>query len=218
MIKPEQLAPMIDHTLLRPDARPEEIERLCHEARENGFAAVCVNSCYVPLVSRLLKGSPVKVCTVVGFPLGAASTESKAFEAEWAVGQGAQEVDMVMNMGWFKAGETARVQEDMAAVVKASTGAVVKVILETCLLTGEEIRRACALAERAGARFVKTSTGFSSGGATVEAVKIMKESVGQRLMVKASGGIRYLASALAMVEAGADRIGTSSGVKILRGA
>lgn len=217
MIKPEQLAPMIDHTLLRPDARPEEIERLCREARENGFAAVCVNSCYVPLVSRLLKGSSVKVCTVVGFPLGAASTESKVFEAEWAVRQGAQEVDMVMNLGWFKAGETARVQEEMAAVVKASAGALVKVILETCLLTGEEIRRACALAERAGARFVKTSTGFSSGGATVEAVKIMKESVGQRLMVKASGGIRDLASALAMVEAGADRIGTSSGVKILRG-
>ena len=185
------IAEYIDHTLLKADAGKEDIERICREAAEYGFASVCVNSCWVPLVSSLLKGTGVHVCTVVGFPLGAMSSRGKADETAEAVRDGADEIDMVLNIGYLKSGMLAEAEEDIKAVRNACQGKILKVIIETCLLTDDEKRTACALAVSAGADFVKTSTGFSTGGATVHDVALMKEAVRDKgLKVKASGGIR----------------------------
>lgn len=209
------LAGLIDHTMLKADARRDTIIRYCREAREQGFASVCVNSAFVPLVAKELAGSAVKACCVVGFPLGAMLTAAKAFEAAQAVKAGAQEVDMVINISALKDGDDAFVEEDIRAVVEASGEALVKVIIETCLLTDEEKRKACRLAVKAGAAFVKTSTGFSTGGATVEDVALMKAAVEGKALVKASGGIRTPEDAKALVEAGADRIGAGNGMVLL---
>ena len=203
---------MIDHTMLKADATKETIIRYCREAKEHEFASVCVNTCFVPLVADELKGSEVKTCCVVGFPLGAMLTTAKAFEA---VKAGADEVDMVINISALKDKDDNYVEDDIRAVVEASKGAVVKVIIETCLLTDEEKVRACELSVKAGADFVKTSTGFSTGGATVEDVALMKKTVGGRAKVKASGGIRTPEAAKALVEAGADRIGAGNGIVLL---
>lgn len=212
-----KIAGYIDHTLLKADATEEQIKQLCREAREYHFASVCVNSCHTELVTRELLDSGVKTCVVVGFPLGASLSEVKAFEAMKAVEMGAREIDMVMNIGALKEGSFDRVQRDIRTVVETvGEWALVKVILENCLLTEGEKKKACELALEGGAHYVKTSTGFSSGGATVDDVKLMKECVGDKARVKASGGIRTLEQALAMIEAGADRIGASSGVKIVR--
>lgn len=214
----KQIARMIDHTLLKPDAVTSEIEALCKEARVYDFASVCVNPCWVKLCAELLKDSEVKVCTVIGFPLGAASPETKAFETRQAIADGAGEVDMVINIGALKDRDTGTVEYDIRAVTDAADGkALVKVIIETSLLTDEEKRLACELAVKAGADFVKTSTGFSGGGATVQDIKLMREAVGPDIGVKASGGVRDKESALAMVEAGATRIGASAGVSIVKG-
>ncbi len=210
------IAGYIDHTVLAADATKERIESLCREAAEYGFASVCVNSCWVPLAARLLEGSTSKVCTVVGFPLGAMESDAKAYEARKAVENGADEIDMVINVGFLKSGMTDEVLEDIKAVRKACEGHTLKVIIETCLLSDEEKRIACELSEKAGADYVKTSTGFSTGGATVEDVRLMRSVVGDRLGVKASGGIRDYKTALAMIEAGASRIGASAGVRIVK--
>ena len=210
------IAKYIDHTLLAADATKERIETLCKEAYEYGFASVCVNSCWVKTCAELLKGSDVKTCTVVGFPLGAMDTVSKAYEAETAVRNGADEVDMVINIGYLKSGMADEVLEDIKAVREATKGKTLKVIIETCLLTDDEKRTACELSEKAGADFVKTSTGFSTGGATVEDVALMKAVVGDRLSVKASGGVRDYKTAKAMIDAGASRIGASAGVRIVK--
>jgi deoxyribose-phosphate aldolase len=212
-----QLASLIDHTLLKPDAMPEAIERLCREAAEYGFASVCVNPGNVVRAARLLRGTRVNVCTVIGFPLGATTSLAKAFEARDAVAGGADELDMVLNVGALKAGDETLVSRDIRAVVEAADGRVVKVILETGLLTEEEKVRACLLVKEAGAAFVKTSTGFGPGGATVEDVQLMRRTVGPDFGVKASGGIRDRETAERMVAAGAIRLGTSSGVGIIRG-
>ena len=209
------IAKKIDHTMLKADATSETIKRYCKEAREYGFASVCVNSCHVPLIAYELKGSDVKVCCVVGFPLGAMLTSAKAFEASEAVKAGAEEVDMVINVGAIKDQNWTFVKDDIKAVVDASKPAIVKVIIETCLLTDEEKVKACELAEEAGAAFVKTSTGFSTGGATLEDIKLMKKTVGDRLEVKASGGIRTPEFAQELIEAGADRIGAGNGIILL---
>ena len=211
-----ELSKMIDHTLLKPDATQEDVRRICGEAKTYGFASVCVNSCYAALVREELHGSGVKTCCVVGFPLGAMSAAAKAFEAEQACADGAQEIDKVLNIGALKAGDDAYVLCDIGAVVAAACGAIVKVILETCLLNDDEIVRACRLAVQAGASFVKTSTGFGSGGATVHDVALMRQTVGPEIGVKASGGIRTRADAVNMIEAGASRIGTSAGAAICR--
>lgn len=210
------IAGYIDHTLLAADAKKEDIVRICAEAKEHHFASVCVNSCWVSLASSLLRGTGVHVCTVVGFPLGAMEASSKAGEAADAVRNGADEIDMVMNIGFLKSGMKDEVLEDMKAVRAACSGRILKVIIETCLLTDDEKREACVLAEKAGADFVKTSTGFSKGGATVHDVALMKSVVGDRLGVKASGGVRDYATAKAMIEAGATRIGASAGIAIAR--
>jgi deoxyribose-phosphate aldolase len=213
-----KMASMIDHTLLKPDATGEAIDSLCKEAREHEFAAVCVNPYYVRRAKRILEGTKVKVATVIGFPLGANTKEVKAFEAEDAVKNGADEVDMVINIAALKNGEYDLVRDDIKAVVGATKDkAAVKVIIETCLLTDEEKIKACQLAKEAGADFVKTSTGFSTGGATVEDVKLMKETIGDSLKIKASGGIRDYKTAKAMVDAGASRIGASASIKIVEG-
>ncbi|MEE1377475.1 MAG: deoxyribose-phosphate aldolase [Oribacterium sp.] len=206
---------MIDHTMLKADASKNTIIRYCEEAKQYGFASVCVNTAFVPLVAEQLKGSQVKTCCVVGFPLGAMLTSAKAFEAAEAVKAGAQEVDMVINISALKDHDDKQVEDDIRAVVEASKGAVVKVIIETCLLTDEEKVRACELSVKAGADFVKTSTGFSTGGATVEDVALMRKTVGERAQVKASGGIRTPEMARALVEAGADRIGAGNGIVLL---
>lgn len=210
-------AQMIDHTLLKPDATQDQIIKLCSEAREHHFASVCVNGYWVKLVKELLRGSGVKTCAVVGFPLGAMATEAKAFEAGLAFDDGADEVDMVINIGALKSKDYDTVARDIHAVVAESAAqhGVVKVIIETCLLTEEEKVKACLLAKLCRARFVKTSTGFSTGGATVEDVELMKSVVKDDMSIKASGGIRSLEDMEKMYEVGADRIGTSSGVKIL---
>ncbi|MFJ7826836.1 deoxyribose-phosphate aldolase [Psychrobacillus sp. NPDC096623] len=214
----ENIAALIDHTLLKQDATKNQIEKLCEEAKTYTFASVCVNPTWVNLSASLLKESPVKVCTVIGFPLGASTTAVKAFETTNAIENGADEIDMVLNVGALKDQDYNLVQKDIEAVVTAAKDkAIVKVILETCLLTDEEIIKASELSKAAGADFVKTSTGFSTGGATVEAVKLMREAVGPNLGVKASGGVRNLADVEAMVEAGATRIGASSGVEIVKG-
>lgn len=208
----------IDHTLLKPDASKEGVEKLCKEAAEYNFKAVCVNPSHIELCKRLLKDTEVKVATVVGFPLGANTTETKVFETKDSVLKGADEIDMVINIGALKEGDHQLVENDIKAVVNACEGkAIVKVIIETCLLTDYEKRKACELSMSAGAHFVKTSTGFSTGGATVEDVALMKSVVGSNLEVKASGGVRDRETALLMIEAGATRIGTSSGIKIIEG-
>lgn len=207
---------LIDHTLLAAQATQMQIETLCEEALAHGFCSVCVNPVWVPLAKEKLAGSDVKVCTVIGFPLGASASRVKAFETRTAIDSGAQEVDMVMNIGWAKAGGWDKVEADIKAVVDAASGkALVKVILETCLLNDDEIRQACEAAVRAGADFVKTSTGFSSGGATEQAVRLMRETVGASVGVKASGGIRSAEDMKKMTAAGADRIGASAGKALL---
>lgn len=207
----------IDNTLLKPDATEDGIRKLCAESIEYGCASVCVNPCFVKLASECLRGTGVCVCTVVGFPLGANATEIKAMEAAWAAAQGAQELDMVINVGKLKAGDDEYVLNDIKAVVRASGGRLVKVIIEACLLTDDEKIRACALAKRAGAQFVKTSTGFAASGATQADVKLMRETVGADMGVKAAGGVRDYDSALNMLNAGATRIGASSGKTIVEG-
>ncbi len=210
-----KLAKMIDHTILKATATEDDVKRLCAEARAESFASVCVNPLHVPLVAKELEGSGVLTCCVVGFPLGANASEVKAAESEFAVSQGAEELDMVINVGALKAGDHDRVLRDIAAVVDAAAGRTVKVIIETCYLNEEEKRQACRAAMEAKAHFVKTSTGFGSGGATVEDIRLMRETVGDTMKVKASGGVRSYADAIAMIEAGADRIGASSGIAIL---
>lgn len=206
----------IDHTLLKADATQDKIETLCKEAKEYDFASVCVNTYWVSFCAKQLEGSDVKVCTVVGFPLGAMSSNAKAFETKDAIEHGASEIDMVLNIGEMKAGHYDVVRDDVKAVVEAAKGHCVKVILETCLLTKEEIVKACELCIEAGATFVKTSTGFSTRGATVEDVKLMKETVKDKCLVKAAGGVRCRADLDNMIEAGADRIGTSAGVALMQ--
>ncbi len=212
------IASMIDHTLLKPEATPAQIEKLCAEAAEYHFASVCVNPVYIPLAARLLKGTGVKVCCVVGFPLGAIAPEQKAAEAASCAAMGAEELDMVIHVGAAKAGDWALVQRDIEGVVKAAAGHTVKVIIETCLLTDEEKVRACEAAKAAGAHFVKTSTGFSTGGATTHDIALMRKTVGPEMGVKASGGIRDYETAMAMIEAGANRIGASAGIAIVAAA
>lgn len=209
------IAPFIDHTLLKPDATQAQIKRLCDEARTHGFASVCVNPVWVPFAKEQLQGCDVKVCTVIGFPLGANTPQVKAFEAQDAVQNGADELDMVLNIGALKAGDNAAVLEDIRAVRKATAGKILKVIIETSLLSDDEKRTACELAAQAGADFVKTSTGFNGGGATVQDVALMREQIPATMHVKASGGVRTRADAEKMIAAGAQRIGTSGGVKII---
>lgn len=211
------LAAMIDHTLLKPDATEEQVRKLCEEALTYQFASVCVNAHWVKKASEWLQGSAVKVCTVVGFPLGATTKETKAFETRQAIKNGASEIDMVLNIGALKSGDENTVKDDIAAVVEAADGYLVKVILETGLLSEDEIVKACQLAKEAGAHFVKTSTGFGYGGATVEHVQLMRKTVGDQVGVKASGGIRDGETARKMIEAGANRIGASSSVAIVSG-
>jgi deoxyribose-phosphate aldolase len=212
------VASLIDHTLLKPDASQEEVEKLCKEAREFGFASVCVNPCWVKLASSLLEGSRVKVCSVVGFPLGAAKKEVKSYETRRAILDGAREIDMVMNVGAMKSQDYRLVEEDMRDVKETCGRAVVtKVILETALLTDPEKVKACEIAKRAGMDFVKTSTGFGPGGATEEDVKLMRSVVGEGMGIKAAGGIRDAETAARMIQAGATRIGASASVKIVGG-
>ena len=212
-----QFASYIDHTLLKPEATKEEIEQLVNEAKEYKFASVCVNPYWVSFCAEKLKETSVKVCTVIGFPLGATSTETKVFETKQAVQNGAEEVDMVINIGELKAKNDSAVKKDIEAVVNAAKGsAITKVIIETSLLSDEEKVRACQLAKEAGAHFVKTSTGFSNAGSIVEDVRLMRETVGPEMGVKASGGIRDYEKMKAMIDAGANRIGASSGVKIMQ--
>jgi deoxyribose-phosphate aldolase len=211
------IARLIDHTILKPEALREEVTNICAEALRYEFASVCVNAFWVPLVASELRGSPVKVCTVAGFPLGATSTAAKVAETRAALSDGAEEIDMVINVGALRGGETVAVESDIHAVVEVShaSGAIVKVIIETALLTDREKVLACQLAQAAGADFVKTSTGFSKSGATVEDIALMRGTVGPKMGVKASGGIRTLADLKAMVAAGATRIGASAGVRIV---
>lgn len=210
-----EIAATIDHTLLKATATAESVRTLCAEARTHRFASVCVNPGWVPLCVAELAASGVPVCTVIGFPLGANASEIKAAEASLAVRQGATEIDMVINIGKAKAGDWKGVQDDIAAVVKASKPEIVKVIIETCYLNNEEKIKACQAAMAAGADFVKTSTGFGTGGATLDDVALMRATVGAAMKIKASGGIRTRADALAMLRAGADRIGASAGVSIV---
>lgn len=211
------IASLIDHTLLKPEATREQIEKLCREAKEYGFFSVCVNPYHVAYAKSLLAGSDVKVCTVVGFPLGANTSEIKALETMQAIREGAEEIDMVINIGALKANSFREVANDIRAVVTAANGKLVKVIIESCLLQKEEIVIACQLSMEAGAHYVKTSTGFSSGGATAEDIALMRKTVGDKLGVKASGGIRDLETLQQMVKAGASRIGTSNGVAMIKG-
>lgn len=217
-MKKHDIARMIDHTLLAPNASSEDIRRLCREAAENDFASVCIQPCYVPLAAECLKGSRAKVCTVIGFPLGVNCTEIKAAEAAQAVADGADEVDMVLNRSLVADGRWAEVQKDIEAVVAAAKGRLVKVILEATELQPDELTEAARTAVAAGADFVKTSTGFVGGGARVEDIRIMKEAVGDRAQIKASGGIHSYDEAMAMIAAGATRIGASAGLAILAGA
>ena len=215
---PEQLAKYVDHTLLKPEASQEQVKKVCDEARQYKFASVCVNPNYIGYVAQQLAGSGVAPCVVVGFPLGATMPEVKAAETAAVIALGAKEVDMVVNVGAIKTGDWQLVKRDIEAVVGAARGkALVKVIIETCLLTDEEKVKVCTVAKLAGADFVKTSTGFSTGGATVEDVRLMRQTVGPDMGVKASGGVRDYAGAVEMIKAGATRLGTSSGVKIVSG-
>ena len=220
-IKPRDMAKMIDHTNLNATATVEEIKQLCEEALEYQFASVCVNPIYVPLATKLLEESSVKVCTVIGFPLGASTTETKAFETKNAIKNGAQEVDMVMNIGAFKSGAYDMVRSDIKGVKDATKASgvtsdvIVKVILETCYLDEDEIVKACEIVKDVGADFVKTSTGFGTAGAEEEKISLMRKTVGRDIGVKASGGIKNFEQALSMLDAGANRIGASSGVNIV---
>jgi len=220
-IKPKDMAKMIDHTYLKPTGRVEDIKKLCEEAREYEFASVCIHPIFVPFAAKQLKESSVKITTVIGFPLGANTTETKAFETRNAIKNGAQEMDMVMNLSAFKSRAYDLVRSDIKSVVDSTNTAgvtsdiIVKVIIETCYLDDDEIVKACELARDAGADFVKTSTGFGTGNATTEDVSLMRKTVGRDLGVKASGGIRNFSDALDMLDAGANRIGTSSGVGIV---
>ncbi|CAE81211.1 deoxyribose-phosphate aldolase [Bdellovibrio bacteriovorus] len=212
-----QLSRYIDHTLLKPEAQTAQIEKLCAEAKEHNFFSVCVNTSYVKTCAELLKDSSVKVCCVVGFPLGAMDTTSKAFETKTAIANGAQEIDMVIQIGALKDRRLDYVRDDIKAVVQAANGHTVKVIIETSLLNQEDKTLACKAALEAGAHFVKTSTGFGGGGATVDDVKLMKSVVGSSMEVKASGGIKDAQQAKSMIDAGATRLGTSSGITIIQG-
>ncbi len=215
---PESLAKYVDHTLLKPEASQEQVKKVCDEARQYKFASVCVNPSYIGYVAQQLAGSGVAPCVVVGFPLGATIPEVKAAETAAVIALGAKEVDMVVNVGAIKTGDWQLVKRDIEAVVGAARGkALVKVIIETCLLTDEEKVKVCTVSKLAGADFVKTSTGFSTGGATVEDVRLMRQTVGPDMGVKASGGVRDYAGAVEMIKAGATRLGTSSGVKIVTG-
>ena len=217
-INKKNVAAMIDHTLLKQDASEEQIAKICEEALEYHFASVCVNPSYVAQCAEALKGSSVEVCTVIGFPLGATTSASKAFEAKDAIANGATEVDMVVNVGKIKSGNWDFVKDDIAAVVKAADKkAVVKVIIETCLLTDEEKVKVCQIAKEVGADFVKTSTGFSKWGAKPEDVALMRKTVGPDMGVKASGGIHNAEEALAMINAGASRLGCSAGIAVVNG-
>lgn len=210
-------ASYIDHTLLKPEATEEQIKSICAEAKEFGFASVCVNPTWVSVAAAELKGATSKVCTVIGFPLGASTSATKAFETKDAIANGAEEIDMVINIGALKGSQYDVVENDIKTVVEAANGTLVKVIIEACLLSDEEKVKACELSVAAGADFVKTSTGFSTGGATAEDIALMRKTVGPELGVKASGGVRSLEDLEAMVAAGATRIGASSGVKIMKG-
>jgi deoxyribose-phosphate aldolase len=216
-VSPIQLAAFIDHTLLKADATAKDIEKLCAEARENHFHSVCVNGSWIVQARHFLEGTDVKVASVTGFPLGAMSADAKRFETEAAIDDGAQEIDVVLNVGRLKDGDDKYVLRELCDVVEAADERTVKVILETCLLTPEEKIRACKLVVESGANFVKTSTGFSASGATIADVKLMRETVGPKFGVKASGGIRDTKAALAMIAAGATRLGTSAGVAIVKG-
>ncbi len=211
----EDLAGYIDHTLLKPEATKEDIIRLCREAQQHHFYAVCINPSYLPVAAEELAGSAVKICIVVGFPLGAVTTAAKAFETAEAVQGGADEIDMVIHVGALKGGYSEYVMNDISAVVRAAQGKTVKVIIESGLLTDDEKVLACRLAEQAGARMVKNSTGFGPGGATVADISLMREAVGPGMEIKASAGVRTAETARKIIEAGAQRIGTSSGVKII---
>ncbi|MBF4500166.1 deoxyribose-phosphate aldolase [Savagea sp. SN6] len=211
------IAAMIDHTLLKQDATEQQIIELCQEAKTYGFASVCVNPMWVETAAQQLKDASSKVCTVIGFPLGAMTKETKAFETKDAIRKGATEIDMVIPVGALKAGQDDIVKEHIEAVVEAAEGTLVKVIIETCLLTDEEKVRACEIAKAAGADYVKTSTGFSTGGATKEDIALMRQTVGKEMGVKASGGVRSLEDVEKMIAAGATRIGASSGVAIVQG-
>lgn len=215
-MKPENLAQYIDHTLLKPDATRSQVATICDEAIQFGFFSVCVNPVHVKMVAEKLAGSSVRVCSVVGFPLGAHTSFMKAMETQKAVEDGADEIDMVLHIGAIKEGLVHYVEQDIRKVVEAAAGKTVKVIIETCLLNEKEIVEACLLAKKAGAHFVKTSTGFAEGGATASDVALMKRTVGGDMQVKASGGIKTLADAETMIAAGADRIGASAGIAILR--
>lgn len=212
-----QINKLIDHTLLKQDATPEQVLALCLEAKKYDFMSVCVNPSYVPLAAEVLNGSDVKVCTVIGFPLGMNLTITKIEETKACIALGATEIDMVLNVGMLKAGHDDYVENEIREIKRACGKLTLKVILETCLLTDEEIVRACIASKNAGADFVKTSTGFSKGGATAHAVKLMRETVGSDMGVKASGGVRTKEDLTLMVEAGASRIGTSNGVTIMNG-
>lgn len=221
-MQPQDIAKYIDHTALGADKTPQDILNLCQEAIEHQFCSVCINSAYIPLAKQALtqngkEKSAVKICTVVGFPLGANLSQVKAFEAEQAINAGADEIDMVINIGLAKAHQWQAVEQDIATVLAACQGKTLKVILETCLLTKEEIIKACEICKALNVAFVKTSTGFSTSGATVEDVALMKQTVGDKVEVKASGGIRDTATALAMLNAGATRLGVSAGVAIVKG-
>ncbi|HBU12834.1 MAG TPA: deoxyribose-phosphate aldolase [Clostridiales bacterium] len=217
-LAPADVARYIDHTILKPEASRQAVAKVCGEAKQYRFASVCVNPCYIGFVAGELAGSGVAPCCVVGFPLGACTPEAKAFEAKDAAANGAKEIDMVINVGAIKSGDWALVKRDIAGVVEAVRGrAIVKVIIETCLLTDEEKVKACVVSKLAGAQFVKTSTGFSTGGATAEDVRLMRETVGQNIGVKASGGVKTYEDALVMLRAGANRLGTSAGVAIVSG-
>ncbi len=213
----QNYAAMIDHTLLKADATRDQVAKICEEAKQYVFASVCVNPTWVKYSAELLAGTEVKVCTVIGFPLGASTSAVKAFETKDAIENGAGEIDMVLNIGALKAGEFDLVRDDIKAVVDAANGTLVKVIMETCLLTDDEKVKACELSVEAGADFVKTSTGFSAGGATAEDIALMRKTVGPDLGVKASGGVRSLEDMNTMIENGATRIGASSGVAIMNG-
>ena len=207
---------LIDHTVLKPETQEAAVVKLCKEALEHNFASVCVNPTFVELCSKMLKGSEVKVCTVIGFPLGANTKEVKGFEASDAVSKGAEEIDMVINIGALKDKKDDYVYEEIKYIKECCHGKLLKVIIETCLLTEEEKVRACELSKKAGADFVKTSTGFSTGGATKEDIALMRKTVGAELGVKASGGVRTYEDMITMIEAGATRIGTSNGVKLMK--
>ncbi len=217
-MKKNEVAKLIDHTLLKAASTPDQIAQLCNEALENHFASVCVNPCNVAQCAKLLKGTDVEVCSVIGFPLGANTPATKAFETRDAIANGATEIDMVINIGALKAGLTDLLYEDIKAVVDAANGVLVKVIIETCYLTDDEKILACKIATKAGANFVKTSTGFGTAGATAHDVALMKGAITPNMKVKAAGGIRTYEDTLNMVAAGAERIGASAGIKILEAA